>query len=220
MAIDLEQLKKLPPKVKALILFLICVVVGYLYFSLFLQAELTKKGALEDQMAELQKEVGEKEKAVAQLDRYVREVESLKESFKVALMKLPNQREIAGILTSVVQAGRESGVDFVLFEPTKTPAPPPPPPNQAAKGPPGKPPAVQEKFYDEIPIRVQLAGTFLNTVSFFDRVARLPRIVNIEEISLGDGKDVPGKGRLLKTSCLVKTYMFVEKKPAEKTDKK
>ena len=59
---------------------------------------------------------------------------------------------------------------------------------------------------------VQLAGGFHNTVSFFEQVARLPRIVNIEDITMGDAKDVKGRGYVMKTSCTVKTYMFVDKK--------
>jgi type IV pilus assembly protein PilO len=217
MAINLDELKKLSPKMKALIICLFCIVVGYLYYALFLQTALAKKIALGAKMAELQQEVAEKEKTVAQLDRYIREVESMKESFKLALMKLPNEREIAGILSTVVLAGRDAGVDFLRFEPkqpekVQPPAKPAAPKPADAKG----QPAVPEKFYDDIPIKVQLAGSFHNTVSFFDKVARLPRIVNIEEITMGEGRDVPGRGRVIKTSCTIKTYMFVEKKPAEK----
>ncbi len=59
---------------------------------------------------------------------------------------------------------------------------------------------------------MQLAGGFHNTISFFEQVARLPRIVNIEDITMGDAQDVKGRGRVMKTSCTVKTYMFVDKK--------
>ncbi len=54
---------------------------------------------------------------VAQIDRYIREVNELRESFKLALLKLPNAREIAGLLASVVLSGEEAGVNFLLFEP-------------------------------------------------------------------------------------------------------
>jgi type IV pilus assembly protein PilO len=160
----------------------------------------------------------EKEKVAAQLDRYIREVNLLRESFKMALLKLPNAREIAGLLASVVLSGEEAGVNFLLFEP-KPPEPKPPevklgaPPKPTeAKTPPAKP-AVPEKFYDEIPIKVQIAGSFHNTVSFYAKIAKLPRIVNVEEIAMGDAKDVKGKGRIVRTSCTVKTYVFVDKKP-------
>jgi type IV pilus assembly protein PilO len=228
MDFNVDDLKKLSLKMKALIVFLICLLLGYFYYMFFFQAILAKQMALDTKLTEMQRQIVEKEKAAAQLDRYVREVNALRESFKLALLKLPNAREIAGLLASVVLSGEEAGVNFLLFEP-KPPEPKPPevkpgaPPKPTdAKAPPAKPadakappakPAVPEKFYDEIPIKVQLAGSFHNTVSFYARIAKLSRIVNVEEIAMGDAKDVKGKGRIIRTSCTVKTYMFVDKKP-------
>jgi type IV pilus assembly protein PilO len=221
MAINLEELNKLSPKVKILVTCLVCLLLTYLYYMLFLSDILTKKMTLDTKLVELQQQVAEKEKTVAQLDRYIREVDILKESFKAALQKLPNEREIAGLLASVVLSGKGAGVDFLLFEPKppekKAPEAKPGTPQQpapkpaAAKGQPPKP-AVPEKFYEDIPIKVQLAGSFHNTISFFEQVANLPRIVNVEDITIGDAQDVKGRGRIVKTSCTVKTYTFVDKK--------
>jgi type IV pilus assembly protein PilO len=194
----------------------------------FFQEILTKQTALDTKLTDMQQQIAEKEKVVAQLDRYIREINTLKESFKLALLKLPNAREIAGLLASVVLSGEKAGVNFLLFEP-KQPEPKapetkpgaPPPKQTDAKAPPAKPDdgkatpadkAAPEKFYDEIPIKVQIAGSFHNTVSFYAMVAKLPRIVNVEEIAMGDAKDVKGKGLIVRTSCIVKTYMFVDKK--------
>ena len=225
MAINLDELKNLSPKVKALIIVLACILISYFYYMFFLQAALEKRITLGAKLTDLQQQVAEKEKTVAQLARYIREIDELKESFKVALMKLPNEREIAGILASVVLSGKTAGVDFLLFEP-KPPEKKPPAvkpgcegrSGQAARGQTGRrqsaaaKPEGDDKFYDEIPIKVQLSGSFHSTVSFFDQVARLPRIVNIEDISMGEAQDVKGRGRVVKTSCTVKTYMFVDKK--------
>jgi type IV pilus assembly protein PilO len=221
MAINFEELNKLSPKVKILITCLVCILITYFYYMLFLSDVLAKKIALDTRLVELQQQIVEKEKVVAQLDKYIREVNALKESFKVALQKLPNEREIAGLLSSVVLSGKGAGVDFLLFEPkppekkvpeVKPGTPPTPAPKPAdAKAQPSKP-AGPDKFYEDIPIKVQLAGGFHNTVSFFEQVARLPRIVNIEDITMGDSQDVKGRGRIVKTSCTVKTYMFVDKK--------
>jgi type IV pilus assembly protein PilO len=182
---------------------------------------MAKMMALDTKLGELQQQVAEKEKTVAQLGKYIKEVDTLKESFKVALQKLPNEREIAGLLSSVVLSGKGAGVEFLLFEPKPpekkapeakpgTPQPPAPKPADA-KGQPPKP-AVPEKFYDDIPIKVQLTGGFHNTISFFEQVARLPRIVNVEDIIMGEAQELKGRGRIVKTSCTVKTYMFVDKK--------
>jgi type IV pilus assembly protein PilO len=218
MDFNVDDLKKLSLKMKALIVFLICLLLGYFYYMFFFQAILAKQMALDTKLTEMQQQIVEKEKVAAQLDRYIREVNLLRESFKMALLKLPNAREIAGLLASVVLSGEEAGVNFLLFEP-KPPEPKPPevklgaPPKPTeAKTPPAKP-AVPEKFYDEIPIKVQIAGSFHNTVSFYAKIAKLPRIVNVEEIAMGDAKDVKGKGRIVRTSCTVKTYVFVDKKP-------
>lgn len=221
MPMNLDDLKKLPLKIKILVIFLICALIGYLYYMLFLQDAVSKMTTLETKLTELQQQVAEKEKTAAQLNKYIREVNTLRESFKVALLKLPNEREIAGLLDSVVQSGKGAGVDFLLFEPkpqekkapeVKPGAPQPP----AAK--PVDPKVAQakkaeaEKFYDEIPIKVQVAGGFHNTLSFFEQVARLSRIVNIEDITMGEAQVVKGRGRVVKTSCTVKTYMFVDRR--------
>jgi len=125
MDLDVDSLKKLSPRMKALIVSLICLLLGYFYYMFFFQALLEKKMTLGAKLTEMQQQITEKEKIVAQLDRYIREVNALKESFKVALLKLPNEREIAGLLASVVLSGEKAGVNFLLFEP-KAPEPKPP----------------------------------------------------------------------------------------------
>jgi len=60
---------------------------------------------------------------------------------------------------------------------------------------------------------VQIAGRFHDTLSFYAKIAKLPRIINVEDITIGDAKVSKGKGRIVRTSCTVKTYMFVDRKP-------
>lgn len=216
MALTLDDLKKLSPRNKALIICGVYLLLGYLYYMLFLQDALAKGTALSGKLETLSQQVAEKERAVAQIDKYIREINQLKEAFKVALLKLPNAKEIPGLLASVAQSGRVAGVHFLLFEPVPPPPPKPPetkpatPPPAAAKGQPAKP-AEPEKFYDEISVRVQLIGGFHQTLSFFEKVARIPRIINIEDINMGDAQEMKDRGRVVKTSCTVKTYMFVER---------
>jgi type IV pilus assembly protein PilO len=227
MAIDFDDLKKLSPKYRWLIIGGIYVVLGYFYFLLSFDADLTKKMTLDTKITELQRQVVEKERTVAKIEQYIREIAGLQAALKIALEKLPNAREIPDLVAAVATSGRETGMDFLIFEPkpperkppeTKPATPPAPPPKPAdAKGQPAKP-AVPEKFYEEIPIKVQVSGGFHNTLSFFERVARLPRIVNIEDIAMSDSQVAKGRGRVVKTSCTVKTYMFVDK--VDKVDKK
>ena len=228
MAIDANDLKNLSPRVKVLLTCLIAFILGYFFYMLYLQGALERHEAFSARLTGLQQQVREKEKAVAQLETYRREVGALKEAFTSALTRLPDQKEIPDLLLAVANAGRTSGVDFLVFEPKITEKKPPEKSPAEAKPeapksavPTSKPanvksqppkPAEQEIFYEELPIKVQLSGGFHNVLSFFDQVARLPRIVNIEDITMGEVKDVKGRGRMMKTSCTVKTYMFLDKR--------
>ena len=218
-----DDLKNLSSKQKALIVGAVFLLVGVAYWLYLLQPSLEKQGSLNAKLTEVEREVAEKEKIAKQRDRFVKEIKLLQEAFRLALAKLPDQREIPGLFQAVSVAGREAGMDFLLFEPK-------PPEKSAEKKPDTKanlkpsdqraeqdkkstaPSPESDKFYDEIPVRVIINGNFNHTVFFFDKVAKLPRIINIEDISMGEGKDVAGKGRVINTSCTIKTYMFLEKK--------
>ena len=45
------------------------------------------------------------------------DVAVLKENYKIALQKLPDQREIPTLFHSVALAGKDAGIEFILFEP-------------------------------------------------------------------------------------------------------
>jgi type IV pilus assembly protein PilO len=237
-----DDLKKLSPKMKALLIGMAFLLVGVAYWLYLLQPSLEKRSALKTKLTEVENIVAEKERIAAQKDRFIKEIKLLKEAFNLALTKLPDQREIPGLFNAVSIAGRDAGMDFLLFEPA-----PPEKPKVEEKKPDTKanlkpsdqraeqkpaddkaasaaktPPSSQDKFYDEIPVKVTITGSFNNTIFFFDKVAKLPRIINIEQISMGDGKDTTSKVRVINTSCIIKTYMFLEKKSDStgKTDEK
>lgn len=210
MALDFDDLMKLPPKMKALLMGLVFVVLGYFAFTFFVQSAMDKHSDLSTKLTDLRQQVVEKEKTAAQMGRYIREIAEARESFRTALLKLPGEREIPELLASIANAGRNAGVDFIAFEPKPLERKPPETKPAAPKPPAAAKQAVPEKFYEEIPLKVQLTGSFHNTLSFFEATAKLPRIVNIEDISMTDAQEVRGRGRVLKTSCTLKTYMFVD----------
>ncbi len=240
MAITINDIKKLSPQAKALIVILIVFIIAYLYYFYFLSDTLSKMSELDKDYQDIQLQIKQKEKIALQFDKYKAEVEALKQNYKVALLKLPDQREIPGLFHSVALAGRDAGIEFLLFEPKAavpktlekpdakiSPMLKPSDQRKAesqkpaiapAKAADGKNTPAPEPFYEEIPVKVTVTGNFQNIVHFFEKVAKLPRIVNISDISIGDRKDIKGRGYVITTSCTVKTYMFVDKK--EKTSEK
>ena len=104
---------------------------------------------------------------------------------------LPEKKEIPNLLASISSSGQDSGLEFALFEPK---------------------PENNKDFYAEIPVAVKVSGSYHNVASFFDKVSRLPRIVNIDNISITAQKQTKKEGLSLSTSCTAITYRFIEKK--------
>lgn len=235
MAITLNDIKKMPTQAKVLAVFLLILLIGYLDWFYFLSSAIEKKNSLSEEITAIQGKIKEKTKIADQIKQYKADVATLQESYKTALQKLPDQREIPNLFHSVALAGKDAGVEFLLFEPkasvpktldkqspgeSKTVTKPSDQKDQkpavASKADDGKKaPAAEEPLYEEIPVEVSVMGTFPNILYFFDKVAKLPRIVNISDISMGDRKDVKGRGEVITLLCTIKTYMFIDKK--EKT---
>jgi type IV pilus assembly protein PilO len=244
MAITLNDIKKMPAKIRVMVVIFIIFFIGYLDWFYFLSSAMEEKTSLNAKLVEMQGKIKEKEKIAMQIDKYIADVAVLKENYKTALQKLPDQKEIPALFHSVSLAGKDANVEFLLFEPkaavpkvldkpssgeAKTtplfkpsdqqkneqkPADKPADASNAKPAADGKkdsaPPP--EPFYEEIPVGVSVMGTFQNILSFFEKVAKLPRIINVSDISIGDRKDVKGKGYVITASCTIKTYMFIDKK--------
>jgi len=218
MAITLDDIKKLSPQMKALLVGGIFLLIAYFYWFYFLSSSLETQGNLKTKCEELSLKVDEKQLIANQKQKYMKEVALLKQKFELAMTKLPEKKDMPFLLYDIALAGKKAGADSVLFEPVVAKA-------TDAKGgenkqkpggdknPGGKAKAAEpEKFYEEIPVKMTVVGRFHNTVLFFENVARLPRIVNVEDIVMEEAKDTKGKGRILNTACTIKTYMFLEKK--------
>lgn len=225
MAINIDTLKNLSPRVKVILLIVVHILIGYLYYFFFLQASLENMAKLQTKLTDLQQKVSEQDKIASQKAQYISEVASLKQAFQMALMKLPDKREIQPLFQSVAQMGKNAGLEFLLFEPAQPVYPSEPaagvreglkPTDKRAEQKPGsgkvQPSGAQsERFYQEIPVRVSLRGRFHDTLSFFEKMADLPRIVNVVDITMAEGKDVKGIGTVIKMDCIIKTYMFVDR---------
>jgi type IV pilus assembly protein PilO len=107
--------------------------------------------------------------------------------FAKASKALPERKEIPTLLTVISQSGSEAGLEFQLFQPGAE---------------------VNKQFYTEIPLSLRVEGRYHNLAEFFDRVAAIPRIVTIRDITI-----VPGgtnSGGKLSASCAAVTYKFIE----------
>lgn len=192
MALTVQDIRNMPLVWKVALGIAGVLLILYFYYFYFLQGNLARQDALREEQKTLAVRIAAKEKLVGEMDRYKKGIEELKQRFALVIQKLPEEKEIPGLMAAVSDAGRGSGLEFVLFEPM---------------------PLVKKEFYAEIPIKVVVKGTYREIHDFFTTVGGLSRVVNPTEVALSRGRDETGSG--LQAECLMKTYMFVEMKDEE-----
>lgn len=166
-----------------------------IYFYFFYLPKSSEIGELSDKYKKLVKEASMVKKKANTLDMYKKKAEEASVQFQIAKKTLPEKKDIPSLLANISRAGRDAGLEFLLFQPQ---------------------PQIEKEFYAEIPVSINVSGHFHQLAIFFDKVSNLSRIVNITNINIrGDNSES------LNTSCKAVTYKFIEaKQQAKKTDKK
>jgi type IV pilus assembly protein PilO len=198
MALTMDSILKLSTSKKILILVVILVAMSGLYFQSFFSPRQEELKILDGDLNKLVKDLNESKAITRDYQKFKEQVAKLNEELTNALTQLPNEKEIPEILKTITSLGRESNLEFTLFKP-KAEEPQP--------------------FYANVPIELTVSGSYHNTGIFFDKVGKLPRIINVVDFNMTRAKEVKGKGESevwVKTSCLVHTYRSIEKKIEEK----
>ena len=144
---------------------------------------------LKQNYEDLQVKVAKAKAAARDLDKYQKQYQEAQGKFRLVLKLLPDKKEIPSLLEGISKSGRHSGLEFLLFQPE---------------------PEIPKGFYAEIPVKIEVVGGYHNLALFFDKVARLSRIVNISNVEIKGAKGSKGAEGDLQTSCVATTFRFVE----------
>ena len=156
----------------------------------------------QNQLIELEghqeKEIGLKEEfkvkalRAAKLDLYKEQLAEMNATFGALLRQLPEKTDVESLLVDVSQTGLASGLEMNKFKPS-----------------------VEEKkgFYAELPITLEVIGSFHQMATFISGIAALPRIVTISDMKLEpaekDPEDKTTSNRL-KMSATARTYRYLQ----------
>jgi type IV pilus assembly protein PilO len=127
------------------------------------------------------------------LNAHKQQMEDMRRTFGSLLRQLPNTTEVPDLLVDITQAGLGRGLEFVLFRPEKE---------------------QPKDFYAELPISLQVRGTYHDLAQFISDVAALPRIVTVGEIDIAVAKD-----NVLTMSARARTYRYLDDGGNVGTDK-
>ena len=205
MALSMDSILKLSTPKKVLILVIILCVISGLYLHVFFMPQKEELSVAQKELSKLENELNNSKAIARDLQKYKEQVAKLNEELKNALTQLPNEKEIPEILKTISSLGKESNLEFTLFRPK---------------------PEQPQQFFANVPIDLAVLGSYHNMGIFFDKVSKLPRIINVVDFNMTKAKDIKDtKGKteteiLLKTSCIISTYRFIEKKGEEKKSEK
>ena len=179
------------PKMAALAGILLALVIAgwwFLWSDQLVELETKQK---EEETLKLQ--YLDKKKQAVNLDLYIEQLAEIDRSFGALLKQLPNKSEIEALLIEVNQAGLGRGLQFDLFRPGAEPV---------------------KDFYAELPIAVKINGGYHDFGAFAADIAKLPRIVTLNNIAI-----VPGKDGALALDATTKTFRYLDEEEVAKQKK-
>jgi len=156
----------LAPRVAVLAVVLILTVAGAWWFDWSDQIDQLKSS--ESAELSLREEWLGKKRMAVNLDAHRQQLAEIDRQFGALLRQLPNKAEMDSLLADINQAGLGRGLQFDLFKPGSD---------------------VVRDFYAEMPIAVKVVGAYRDLGAFISDVAKMPRIVTMQDISITADKD-------------------------------
>jgi type IV pilus assembly protein PilO len=98
--------------------------------------------------------------------------------------QLPSKAEMAALLSDINQAGIGRGLQFELFKPGQV---------------------VVKDYYAELPIDIKVTGHYHDIGEFAADMAKMPRIVTLNNLTLTAGKD-----GMLSLDAIAKTFRYLD----------
>lgn len=161
MALEIITQAPRPQKIIFGVVILVVLLAGG-YF-LLLSPKMVEVSGLRQQRAAKETEMLQSRALAASLARFKQEAEALRARLETAKERLPSEKEIPGLYRQVSDLAYQTGMAVSLFQPRE--------------------PATKD-FYQEVPISVSAEAGYHQLGTFLDRIARLPRIVNLTDMKI------------------------------------
>lgn len=182
--LNAENIGSWPLAVKVIawvLAFVLVMVLGYFYNISDLRQQLAQ---VEQKETELKKEFEDKAFKAANLDALRTQMKEMEESFGALISQLPSDTEVPGLLEDITNKGVESGLEIKSIK---------------------LQPEMAKEFYIELPINIEVTGTYHDFGTFVSGIAGLPRIVTLHDFKMTSDPKTPG---VLSMSISAKTYRY------------
>jgi type IV pilus assembly protein PilO len=167
--INLEQLRTVSLAQKLALLTIVVVGIGVAFYYYIATPKNVEIARLQEEVAKLDTEVQATTIKVQHLDELVAASEQLEKELAKKKERLPPQEEAVMLLKQLSDLGIRLGLDIKLWKPG----------NQADD---------PSRLFVRMPVSVEVAGGYHTAAMFFDRINKLPRIINVSDLRMGSSR--------------------------------
>lgn len=162
LGIDVENLSRFK---RILLIILPSLAIAAIFATMYVMPAFEEVIKLETEVNSQNAEINLLKIHSAKLPTLIAENEKLQKRLNELQMRLPEEKEVSGLLRQVSELGVKAGLEVALWKPK------------------AKVVHASKEVY-EIPVEVQMRGNYHNFGKFFSNLTKLDRIVNLNDINM------------------------------------
>ncbi|MCJ8296532.1 MAG: type 4a pilus biogenesis protein PilO [Colwellia sp.] len=166
--LELDNIGQWPAAAKLLLAIFLAVAVAFLGYMALISDQIKQVDRGFTEEATLKQSYRTKYHVAANLDLFRAQMIEAEDTFANQLRSLPNSHEIPGLLDDITFVGTTSGLDFVKLE---------------------WQPEISKEIYIELPIDIEVIGSYHSFGQFVSKIAGLPRIVTLHDFKIKIERD-------------------------------
>jgi len=162
--LELDNIGQWPPAAKLMLTIFLAVMVIVLGYIGLISGKMDQLDRITSEEKTLKSSYKIKYHIAANLDLFRAQMIEAEDIFANQLRSLPNSHETPGLLDDITFIGTTSGLDFVKLE---------------------WQPEISKEIYIELPIDIEVNGSYHSFGNFVSKIAGLPRIVTLHDFEIG-----------------------------------
>ncbi|TRX57859.1 type 4a pilus biogenesis protein PilO [Thalassomonas sp. M1454] len=187
--LDLNNIGQWPKAAKIILAVVLVVFVSYFVYYILVSDKITELDRVIAEESKLKTDYQAKYFVAANLELFREQMEEAEEMFAKQVKRLPESHETPGLLDDITFVGTTSRLDFKKLNWLEE---------------------IKREFYTELPIEVEVSGSYHDFGEFVSKISGLPRIVTLHDFAIvGDAK---GSENSLTLKLQAKTYKYRESK--------
>ena len=161
--LELDNIGQWPPIAKVVLAIFLAIVVMGLGYVMLVQDKLTQLDTVNAEEVTLKQQYKNKYHVAANLELFQAQMIEAEDLFATQLKSLPEGHETPGLLDDITFVGTTSGLNFVAIN---------------------WQPEIAKEIYVELPINIEVVGTYHEFGDFVSKIAGLPRIVTLHDFDI------------------------------------